>query len=94
MLMKHAFPKELFEKTQELGFHPVSFIPLYKYWSVVGIQDGRHFNIQLNRKDLNVHSVHLLKYKWNATGAKILDVTRILVNSSGILPRDLVRIKT
>lgn len=94
MLMKHAFPKELYEKIQELGFHPVSFIPLYTLWSVVGIQDGHHFNIQLNRKDLSVDSVHLLKYRWNATGAKILDVTRIRVNSDTVLPRDPVRIAT
>jgi len=74
----HLIPADVREKVTELGFHPVSFIPLYKGYSVVAILDDRHFNIKLN-DDMSLRSIHLLKYRWNATGAKILGVTRILV---------------
>lgn len=75
----HLIPADIRAKISELGFHPVSFIPLaYGKWSVVAIRGDRHFNIQL-WDDLRVYSIHQLKYRWNATGAKILDVTRILV---------------
>ena len=74
----HIIPADVRNKVLELGFYPTSYIPLYEKWSVVGIRDDRHFNIQLNL-DLSVSSIHQLRYRWNATGAKILDVTRILV---------------
>jgi len=74
----HPIPTDIRTKISELGFYPVSFAPLFEKWSVVGIRGDRHFNIQLNL-DLSVSSIHQLKYRWNATGAKILDVTRILV---------------
>jgi len=74
----HPTPTDVRTKISELGFYPVSVILLYKKWSVVGILGDRHFNIQLN-SDLSVSSIHQLQYRWNATGAKILNVTRILV---------------
>ncbi len=74
----NLIPTDIQERIKELGFHPVSFMPLYKKWSVVGIRGDQRFNIQLNL-DLSVSSIHLLKYRWNTTGAKILDVTRVLV---------------
>jgi len=75
----HLIPAEIRQKISELGFHAVSFIPLYKLWSVVAIRGEKHYNIQLNKEDLSVSSIHLLKHRWNATGAKILDVARVLI---------------
>ena len=75
----HLIPAGIRAKISELGFHPVSFIPLYKFWSVVGILNGEHYNIQLCKDDLKVDSIHLLEYLWNASGAKILKVKRGLV---------------
>ena len=78
--MTHLFSDELRQKILDLGFHPVSFIPLYELWSIVAIRGEKHYNIQLNKNDLTVETIHLLKYRWNATGAKILDVTRVLID--------------
>jgi len=75
----HIIPSEIREKIIELGFFPVSLVHLYKRYSVVGIHGEDHYNIQLNKTDLSVHTIHKLLYRWNATGAKILSVARKLV---------------
>ena len=77
----HIIPSEIREKIIELGFFPVSFAPLYKLYSVVGLHGEDRYNIQLNQADLSVHSVHKLLYRWNITGTRILSVTRKLVAS-------------
>ncbi|MHA2068778.1 MAG: hypothetical protein ACXABY_30810 [Candidatus Thorarchaeota archaeon] len=75
----HLIPADIQAVVLEEGYHPVSFIPLAELWSVVGIRDGLHYNIQLHKSDLKVSSIHYLKYIWNASGAKILKVDRVLV---------------
>jgi len=75
----HIIPSEIREKITELGFFPVSLVSLYELWSVVGIRDEDHYNIQLSKTNLAVVSINHLQYRWNATGAKILSVKRVLV---------------
>lgn len=77
--MNELFPPEVHKRVSDLGFFPVSFIPLADSWSVVGIQNEKHFNVQLSKETLAVESIHLLKYRWNATGTKILDVQRVKI---------------
>ena len=77
--MNEIFPREVHQRVSELGFFPVSFVELAEYWSVVGLRDERHFNVQLEKDSLKVESIHHLKYRWNATGAKILDVQRVKI---------------
>ena len=84
----HIIPSEIREKITELGFFPVSFVPLYKLYSVVGMRGDNHYNIQLNKTNLAVDSIHLLRYRWNATGAKILSVNRIPVGDDELTKLD------
>ena len=79
IMKNELFPSDVHQKISDLGFFPVSFVELLNFWSVVGIQGDKHYNVQLSKKDLKVSSIHLLKYRWNATGAKILDVQRVAI---------------
>ncbi len=80
--MNKLFPTDVHKKITDLGYFPSNIVPLYKSWSVIGIKGESHFNIQLSKEDLSVQSIHLLKYRWNATGAKILDVQRVAIINS------------
>jgi len=74
----HLIPSDIRKEISKLGFFPITYVPLFELHSIVGLKDEQHYNIQLN-EDLSVYSIHLLKYRWNATGAKILDINRVKI---------------
>ncbi len=73
------FPKDVVKKAEELGFHVIVVIELYKVWSVVGLKGERKFNVQLSKDDLSVDSIYLLRYKFNQWGSRVVDVERVLI---------------
>jgi len=83
MTEDHIIPLKIRQKMADLGFQATNWVELTNYHSVVAIREDRHFNVQLNKSDMTVSSIHQLNYRWNATGAKILDVTRVLVEQKG-----------
>jgi hypothetical protein len=76
-----VIPKDVENKVTELGFDILGVVPLYKRWSVIGIKNGKRYNIKLNESDMSVCSIHLLRYKYNQWGSRVLDVERVLVQS-------------
>jgi hypothetical protein len=75
----NIFPEKIKAKIDELGFLTTAVVELYNLWSVVAIREGRHYNIQLSKENLTVESIHLLRYKWNQFGSRILNVERVLI---------------
>lgn len=74
-------PNDVEKKIVELGFTVIAVTLLYNIWSVVGLKGEKRYNIQLKTDDLSVASIHLLRYKYNQWGSRIMDVERVLIQS-------------
>ena len=70
--------KEIKAHVASMGFSPINVVPLLKFWSVIAIQDGQKFNIQLENTDaLKVASIHRLVYRHSERDPdKIISVDR------------------
>jgi len=74
-------PKDVEKTMVELGFSILSIASLYDVWSVVGLKGDKRYNVQLNKNDLSIASIYLLRYKFNQWGSRIVDVERALIQS-------------
>lgn len=72
------FPKDVEEKITQLGYFVVNVIPLYKAWSIIGLKEEQKYNIQLGAGNLSVLSIHLLRYRFNQWGSRVIGVERVL----------------
>lgn len=76
--MNELIPQDVCKLVESLGYWPISWVKLLpNYHSVIAIKEEKPYNIQI--EDGKVVSTHHLKYRWNNSGSKILDVQRIKV---------------
>lgn len=73
------FRKDIEQKVKELGYNISAIVPVYNSWSIVAIKDNRRYNIHLDEKDLTVLAIYRLKYYYNKSNGRILNVSRIRV---------------
>jgi len=70
------FRKDIEQKVNELGYNISAVVPVYKSWSIIATKDNRKYNIHLDEKDLAIIAIYHLKYHYNESNGRILNVSR------------------